>query len=150
MQVTADLTPLNTRKVAVKFDYFKIGGLVSLVPSLCSHSIMHLRKESFVHLYSLILLYAIVENEPNNLSPKKYGEHHFSLIWQIPVKAPERARGELEITYLDEELRLVTPYSSIHGLSEICITTFFRTKNLANFFQFLEQEPPLEFQTICH
>ncbi|CAN1164590.1 Probable plastid-lipid-associated protein 4, chloroplastic [Linum perenne] len=25
---------------------------------------------------------------------------------QIPVKAPERARGELEITYLDEELRV--------------------------------------------
>lgn len=80
---------------------------------------MHLRKESFVHLYSLILLNAIVENEPNNLSPEKYCEHHFSLIWQIPVKAPERARGELEITYLDEELRLVTPYSPIHGLSEI-------------------------------
>ncbi|XP_052194455.1 probable plastid-lipid-associated protein 4, chloroplastic [Diospyros lotus] len=50
-QVTADLTPLNARKVAVKFDFFKIGGL-------------------------------------------------------IPVKAPERARGELEITYLDEELRV--------------------------------------------
>ncbi|KAM6581097.1 hypothetical protein CsatA_004871 [Cannabis sativa] len=50
-QVTADLTPLNSRKVAVKFDYFKIGGL-------------------------------------------------------IPVKAPDRARGELEITYLDEELRV--------------------------------------------
>ncbi|KAL3538564.1 hypothetical protein ACH5RR_001930 [Cinchona calisaya] len=27
-QVTADLTPLNARKVAVKFDYFKIGGLI--------------------------------------------------------------------------------------------------------------------------
>ncbi|OIW13609.1 hypothetical protein TanjilG_07951 [Lupinus angustifolius] len=50
-QVTADLTPLNAKKVAVKFDYFKIAGL-------------------------------------------------------IPVKAPERARGELEITYLDEELRV--------------------------------------------
>ncbi|KAF5733306.1 Plastid-lipid associated protein PAP / fibrillin family protein isoform 1 [Tripterygium wilfordii] len=50
-QVTADLTPLNPRKVAVKFDFFKIGGL-------------------------------------------------------IPVKAPERAQGELEITYLDEELRI--------------------------------------------
>lgn len=50
-QVTADLTPLNSRKVAVKFDYFKIGGL-------------------------------------------------------IPIKAPERARGELETTYLDEELRV--------------------------------------------
>ncbi|XP_059457349.1 probable plastid-lipid-associated protein 4, chloroplastic [Corylus avellana] len=50
-QVTADLTPLNARKVAVKFDYFKIAGL-------------------------------------------------------IPIKAPERARGELEITYLDEELRV--------------------------------------------
>ncbi|GAV61125.1 PAP_fibrillin domain-containing protein [Cephalotus follicularis] len=50
-QVTADLTPLNSNKVAVKFDYFKIAGL-------------------------------------------------------IPVKAPERARGELEITYLDEDLRI--------------------------------------------
>ncbi|KAH7511120.1 hypothetical protein FEM48_Zijuj09G0208800 [Ziziphus jujuba var. spinosa] len=50
-EVTADLTPLNARKVAVKFDYFKIAGLV-------------------------------------------------------PIKAPGRARGELEITYLDEELRV--------------------------------------------
>ncbi|KAK6254011.1 hypothetical protein QUC31_015731 [Theobroma cacao] len=50
-QVTADLTPLNARKVAVKFDSFKIGGL-------------------------------------------------------IPIRAPGRARGELEITYLDEELRI--------------------------------------------
>ncbi|KAG8364084.1 hypothetical protein BUALT_Bualt19G0089500 [Buddleja alternifolia] len=49
--VTADLTPLNAKKVAVKFDFFKLGGL-------------------------------------------------------IPVKAPDRARGELEITYLDEELRV--------------------------------------------
>ncbi|KAH9623377.1 hypothetical protein KSS87_016685 [Heliosperma pusillum] len=51
-QVTADLTPVNSKKVAVKFDYFKIGGL-------------------------------------------------------IPVKAPDRARGSLEITYLDEDLRYV-------------------------------------------
>lgn len=50
-QVTADLAPLNANKVAVKFDYFKIAGL-------------------------------------------------------IPIKAPGRARGELEITYLDEELRV--------------------------------------------
>ncbi|KAF4384982.1 hypothetical protein F8388_010580 [Cannabis sativa] len=50
-QVTVDLTPLNSRKVAVKFDYFKIGGL-------------------------------------------------------IPFKAPDRFRGELDTTYLDEELRV--------------------------------------------
>lgn len=50
-QVTADLVPLNSRRVAVKFDTFKIGGL-------------------------------------------------------IPIKAPERASGELEITYLDEEIRV--------------------------------------------
>ncbi|XP_061337202.1 probable plastid-lipid-associated protein 4, chloroplastic [Gastrolobium bilobum] len=50
-QVTADLTPLNAKKVAVKFDTFKIAGF-------------------------------------------------------IPIKAPGRARGELEITYLDEELRV--------------------------------------------
>ncbi|KAJ9552246.1 hypothetical protein OSB04_016291 [Centaurea solstitialis] len=50
-QVTADLTPVNAKKVAVQFDYFKILGL-------------------------------------------------------IPVKAPDTARGSLEITYLDEELRV--------------------------------------------
>ncbi|KAL8536046.1 hypothetical protein ACS0TY_011617 [Phlomoides rotata] len=50
-QVTADLTPLNAKKVAVKFDVFKIGGLIS-------------------------------------------------------VKAPGRAQGELEITYLDQDLRV--------------------------------------------
>ncbi|XP_073126178.1 probable plastid-lipid-associated protein 4, chloroplastic [Henckelia pumila] len=50
-QVTADLTPVNPKKVAVKFDSFKLGGL-------------------------------------------------------IPVKAPDRARGALEITYLDDELRI--------------------------------------------
>lgn len=50
-QVTADLTPLSAKKVAVKFDVFKIGGV-------------------------------------------------------IPIKAPARARGELEISYLDEELRV--------------------------------------------
>ncbi|KAL3635267.1 putative plastid-lipid-associated protein 4, chloroplastic [Castilleja foliolosa] len=50
-QVLADLTPVNSKKVAVKFDFFKLGGL-------------------------------------------------------IPVKAPETARGSLEITYLDEELRV--------------------------------------------
>uniref|UniRef100_J3LRZ7 Plastid lipid-associated protein/fibrillin conserved domain-containing protein n=1 Tax=Oryza brachyantha TaxID=4533 RepID=J3LRZ7_ORYBR len=49
-QVTANLVPLNSRRVAVKFDYFKI----------------------------------------------------FSLI---PIKAPGSGKGELEITYLDEELR---------------------------------------------
>ncbi|XP_021724502.1 probable plastid-lipid-associated protein 4, chloroplastic [Chenopodium quinoa] len=51
-QVTADLLPINSRKVAVKFDYFKILGL-------------------------------------------------------IPVKAPERTQyGSLDITYLDEDLRV--------------------------------------------
>ncbi|CAA6664913.1 unnamed protein product [Spirodela intermedia] len=50
-QVTANLVPLNARRVAVKFDTFKILGL-------------------------------------------------------IPIKAPGRARGELEITYVDEEIRV--------------------------------------------
>ncbi|CAN6292192.1 unnamed protein product [Urochloa humidicola] len=50
-QVTANLVPLNPRRVAVKFDYFKI----------------------------------------------------FSLI---PIKSPGSGKGELEITYLDEELRV--------------------------------------------
>lgn len=50
-QVTANLEPVNSKKVIVYFDFFKIGGLIS-------------------------------------------------------VKAPGRARGELEVTYLDDELRL--------------------------------------------
>lgn len=50
-QVTANLEPVNAKKVIVNFDFFKIGGLIS-------------------------------------------------------VKAPGRARGELEITYLDDELRV--------------------------------------------
>ncbi|KAH7293736.1 hypothetical protein KP509_28G040000 [Ceratopteris richardii] len=50
-QVTANLTPLSGKRVAVKFDVFKIAGLIS-------------------------------------------------------IKAPERARGELEITFVDEELRI--------------------------------------------
>ncbi|KAK9287258.1 hypothetical protein L1049_015671 [Liquidambar formosana] len=50
-QVTANLVPLNARRVAVKFDFFKIAGL-------------------------------------------------------IPIKNPGSGRGQLEITYLDEELRI--------------------------------------------
>ncbi|XVE94037.1 hypothetical protein REPUB_Repub01dG0245800 [Reevesia pubescens] len=50
-QVTANLVPLNPRRVAVKFDYFKIAGL-------------------------------------------------------IPIKSPGSGRGQLEITYLDDELRI--------------------------------------------
>ena len=49
-QVTANLVPLNSRRVAVKFDFFRIAGL-------------------------------------------------------IPIKSPGSGRGQLEITYLDEELR---------------------------------------------
>ncbi|KAG0448620.1 hypothetical protein HPP92_027738 [Vanilla planifolia] len=48
-QVTANLVPINSKRVAVKFDTFKIGGL-------------------------------------------------------LPFKAPGSGRGELEITYLDEEI----------------------------------------------
>nr|POF22453.1 putative plastid-lipid-associated protein 4, chloroplastic [Quercus suber] len=50
-QVTANLVPLNSRRVAVKFDFFSIAGL-------------------------------------------------------IPIKSPGSGRGQLEITYLDEELRV--------------------------------------------
>lgn len=50
-QVTANLIPLSGKRVAVKFDKFKIAGLIS-------------------------------------------------------IKAPDRARGELEITYVDDELRI--------------------------------------------
>ncbi|CAL5183129.1 unnamed protein product [Lathyrus oleraceus] len=50
-QATANLVPLNSRKVAVKFDFFKIASL-------------------------------------------------------IPIKSPGSGRGELEITYLDQDLRI--------------------------------------------
>nr|XP_048337506.1 probable plastid-lipid-associated protein 4, chloroplastic isoform X2 [Ziziphus jujuba var. spinosa] len=50
-QITANLVPLNSRRVAVKFDFFKIASL-------------------------------------------------------IPIKSPGSGRGQLEITYLDEELRI--------------------------------------------
>ncbi|XP_031383436.1 probable plastid-lipid-associated protein 4, chloroplastic [Punica granatum] len=50
-QATANLVPLNAKKVAVKFDFFRISGL-------------------------------------------------------IPIKNPGSGRGQLEITYLDEELRI--------------------------------------------
>ncbi|MBA0782160.1 hypothetical protein Gotri_003022 [Gossypium trilobum] len=50
-QATANLVPINARRVAVKFDYFRIAGL-------------------------------------------------------IPIKSPGSGRGQLEITYLDEELRI--------------------------------------------
>ncbi|ESW20485.1 hypothetical protein PHAVU_006G213100 [Phaseolus vulgaris] len=50
-QATANLVPLNSRKVAVKFDFFKIANL-------------------------------------------------------IPIKSPGSGRGQLEITYLDEDLRI--------------------------------------------
>ncbi|XP_041014001.1 probable plastid-lipid-associated protein 4, chloroplastic [Juglans microcarpa x Juglans regia] len=50
-QVTANLVSLNSRRVAVKFDFFRIAGL-------------------------------------------------------IPIKSPGSGRGQLEITYLDEELRI--------------------------------------------
>ncbi|CAJ1963628.1 unnamed protein product [Sphenostylis stenocarpa] len=50
-QATANLVPLNSRRVAVKFDFFKIANL-------------------------------------------------------IPIKSPGSGRGELEITYLDEDLRI--------------------------------------------
>lgn len=38
------------------------------------------------------------------LSDIFYISYH-GVLAQIPIKAPGRARGELEITYLDEELR---------------------------------------------
>ncbi|XVF45740.1 hypothetical protein PTKIN_Ptkin02bG0230700 [Pterospermum kingtungense] len=50
-QATANLVPINARRVAVKFDYFRIAGV-------------------------------------------------------IPIKSPGSGRGQLEITYLDEELRI--------------------------------------------
>ncbi|MBA0726945.1 hypothetical protein Golax_002735 [Gossypium laxum] len=50
-KATANLVPINTRRIAVKFDYFRIAGL-------------------------------------------------------IPIKSPGSGRGQLEITYLDEELRI--------------------------------------------
>ena len=45
MQVTADLTILNAKKVGVKFDYFKLGGLVS-----------HLEREYDIFRYVIVLI----------------------------------------------------------------------------------------------
>lgn len=45
---------------------------------------------------------------------------------QIPVNAPETARGELEITYVDEELRLVVDESFFPVLC------YFVNKNIQN------------------
>ncbi|KAH9751944.1 PAP fibrillin domain-containing protein [Citrus sinensis] len=56
-KATANLVPLNSKRVAVKFDYFRIAGL-------------------------------------------------------IPIKSPGSGRGQLEITYLDEELRYEVQISS--------------------------------------
>jgi hypothetical protein len=46
-----------------------------------------------------------------HLQDSNYIRFRKMLHLQIPVKAPDTARGELEITYLDEELRWVALYS---------------------------------------
>lgn len=84
--MTADLTPLNAKKVAVKFDYFKIGGLVSNL------------------LASIFFLSFFFKGQMSCIGRARCLITDFD-AQQIPVKAPDRARGELEITYLDEELR---------------------------------------------
>ncbi|MBA0706527.1 hypothetical protein Golax_018631, partial [Gossypium laxum] len=82
-QVTADLTPLNARKVAVKFDYFKIGGLPVL---------NELAKD--------------IQTQTKTQKSALCKTDACRFLFEIPIKAPGRARGELEITYLDEELRI--------------------------------------------
>lgn len=102
VQVTANLDPVNSKKVIVKFDFFKIGGLVSLFRAL--HVLL---------FFSSVCYIQPVASKQNSLNwPRRYTlVLCVSLIilycnlLQISVKAPGRARGELEITYLDDELR---------------------------------------------
>jgi len=42
---------------------------------------------------------------PVEITAYEHDLFHHNVHMQIPIKAPGRARGELEITYLDEELR---------------------------------------------
>ncbi|XP_072991502.1 probable plastid-lipid-associated protein 4, chloroplastic [Typha latifolia] len=44
--------------------------------------------------------------EPLSARRVAVGFDTFKILGLIPIKAPERARGELEITYLDEEIRV--------------------------------------------
>ncbi|KAB1207027.1 putative plastid-lipid-associated protein 4, chloroplastic [Morella rubra] len=81
-QVTANLVPLNSRRVAVKFDYFRIAGLV--VNSGLGVKVFN-SVSCGEFTFSQMILY--------NAS-------------QIPIKSPGSGRGQLEITYLDEELRI--------------------------------------------
>lgn len=77
---------MNTKKVAVKFDYFKILGLV---------------RNFFNHITMLISFFYFL----NSKSIRDLYKYKRINLIQIPVKAPDTARGSLEITYLDEELR---------------------------------------------
>ncbi|KAJ0010189.1 hypothetical protein Pint_32958 [Pistacia integerrima] len=110
-QVTADLTPLNARKVAVKFDNFKIASLVSVLRInyiLCNS-------------YMLLTVPGVMScGQPQDIEEVIcIGAELLDKI--IPIKAPGRARGELEITYLDEELRLVPlPFHDVYGISVHC------------------------------
>ncbi|PPD81143.1 hypothetical protein GOBAR_DD21930 [Gossypium barbadense] len=104
-QVTADLTPLNARKVAVKFDYFKIGGLgaVTTQPNMRGMSLVPVLNElaKDIQTHTTIQKSALCKTDACRFLFKVW-----ILLEHIPIKAPGRARGELEITYLDEELRI--------------------------------------------
>ncbi|KAF8365016.1 hypothetical protein HHK36_032981 [Tetracentron sinense] len=120
-QVTADLTPLNARKVAVKFDTFKIAGLVDgksaevqcgrnersnflFIAGLHNHLLQFKIDQ---HMYWVLveilsfMVVAVTEAVDGDME-----DELFSYAPTLPIKAPGRARGELEITYLDEELRV--------------------------------------------
>jgi hypothetical protein len=49
---------------------------------------------------------AVLVPEENSTSKVKVQFKTFRLLGLIPVKAPESARGELDITYLDEDMRI--------------------------------------------
>ncbi|KAF8411818.1 hypothetical protein HHK36_004377 [Tetracentron sinense] len=93
-QVTADLTPLNARKVAVKFDTFK------LQVCLLQFKIDQHMYWVLVEILSFMVV-AVTEAVDGDME-----DELFSYAPTLPIKAPGRARGELEITYLDEELRV--------------------------------------------
>lgn len=77
LQATANLVPINAKRVAVKFDSFKIAGVVG---KDCQFN-------PYAEFYPISFLVTIF------------------LDTQIPINARGSGRGQIEITYLDEDLR---------------------------------------------
>jgi hypothetical protein len=57
VQVTANLEPVNSKKVIVNFDFFKIGGLVSVFCCQCAYSAFFLKCVcSTIFMHELVVL----------------------------------------------------------------------------------------------